>query len=73
MSAQESPQPSDATTQGSIFPDDFEWPDTEDCELECVIDLLRAESVKAMMWGQERDMQLLDGIIERLERHEHRR
>lgn len=44
-----------------------------DTELEDVIELLRKHSVRAMQWGREGDMQLLDGIIEELKRHEHRR
>ena len=44
-----------------------------DTELEDVIELLSKHSVRAMQWGREGDMQLLDGIIEELKRHEHRR
>lgn len=47
--------------------------DDRESELEDVIELLRKHSVRAMQWGREGDMMLLDGIIEELERHEHRR
>lgn len=62
----------DDVQSSSCFPDDFEWPDERDAELEDVVTMLRAASVKALLWGQERDMRLIDDLIERLERHEHR-
>lgn len=45
----------------------------EDAELEKVLRVLRAESVTAYRWGRESHMEMLDNLIARFERHEHRR
>lgn len=47
--------------------------DDRESELEDTIEYLRKKSVRAWQWGRESEVALLDGIIEELKQHEHRR